>query len=734
MIRRGSAGTAPGQGDIMQHKKLLTAIVFLFLIVGLAPAVEAQEVSVTAPAEAGINEAIEITVSGPPAKGDMLRFADESGKLLKGAYVYVGNLKNNKGALSAPLEPGTYQVAYVSGGKIVASSPLTVTAVTATLKVPESADINETIEVQFDGPMNKGDYVQMLQSDETPIRGFYAYVGNAKNGIVKLRVPAEGGDYGVGYFTGKTLIGSSPMTVRGVTATVTAPESVSANETFELSFDGPLNNGDYLQFVDANGKPMSGLYRYAGQAKDNVTTLTAPVEPGSYSIAYFTAKKPIGSTPITVTGTNATLTMEGTVPAGAHFPVGWQGPNNSGDMIRVLRPDGANAGSYAYVGHNPETVTLRAPEEIGDYRVAYLSGGQILGETAFTVAEVSAKLDAPAEVEGNQRFNVTWQGPGNYGDLLQLVDPAKPGNLAYSYVDKKKGNVTAVHAPNLPGTYELRYLTHGGKVLAAAPVTIIPAKLEPGALMVEAADKPRLGPEDAIEVVLDASGSMLQRQGKDRRIEIAKRTLTSLISDTIPENTAFVLRVFGHKEADKCRTDLEIPLAPLDRAAANAVISGVTAMNLAKTPIADSLRETGSDLAAVTGERIIVLITDGEETCEGDPAAVIAEMRASGDDVRVNIVGYAIDDAALQETFALWANLGGGEYFNASDESALAEALTKAVNPSFTVTDEAGVTVAAGIAGGAPITLAAGNYSVTTGAGAQQITIEPAKLSTVRIE
>lgn len=102
--------------------------------------------------------------------------------------------------------------------------------------------------------------------------------------------------------------------------------------------------------------------------------------------------------------------------------------------------------------------------------------------------------------------------------------------------------------------------------------------------------------------------------------------------------------------------------------------------------------------------------------------------------MRINIVGYAIDEAALQESFALWAELGGGEYFNASDEAALAAALTKAVNPSFTVRDEAGVTVAAGIAGGAPITLAAGTYNITAGTSQQQITIEPAKLSTVTIE
>ena len=127
------------------------------------------------------------------------------------------------------------------------------------------------------------------------------------------------------------------------------------------------------------------------------------------------------------------------------------------------------------------------------------------------------------------------------------------------------------------------------------------------------------------------------------------------------------MRVFGHKEADKCRTDLEIPLAPLSSAAADR-LAGINAMNLAKTPIAESLELTAADLRTVTGERVIVLVTDGEETCDGDPAAAIAGLRAQGHNLRVSIVGYAIDDDGLRDTFARWAKLGGGEYFDAAGE------------------------------------------------------------------
>src|SRR5690606_37707119 len=97
-----------------------------------------------------------------------------------------------------------------------------------------------------------------------------------------------------------------------------------------------------------------------------------------------------------------------------------------------------------------------------------------------------------------------------------------------------------------------------------------------------------------------------------------------------PDSVGFSLRVFGHREADSCRTDLEIPAGPLDRAAAAARVASIEAMNLAKTPIGESLRLTAADLAGRPPPHLIVLVTDGEETCEGDAAAAIRGLRAAG--------------------------------------------------------------------------------------------------------
>ena len=233
----------------------------------------------------------------------------------------------------------------------------------------------------------------------------------------------------------------------------------------------------------------------------------------------------------------------------------------------------------------------------------------------------------------------------------------------------------------------------------------------PGRLSVKVAETAAAS-SHAIELILDASGSMLQRLDGKRRIDIARDVLLELITDVLPSGTPLALRIFGHREAGSCRTDLEVPLAPLDPSRVGDAIRKAQAKNLAKTPIAESLRRVAQDLANAEGQRLVVLITDGEETCDGDPAAAVAELTAAGFDVRLNIVGFAIDDEGLKADFSRWADLGGGRYFDAADEAALGASMGEALRAKYQVVDAGGSVVAEGTAGGDPIELPAGTYEV----------------------
>ena len=216
----------------------------------------------------------------------------------------------------------------------------------------------------------------------------------------------------------------------------------------------------------------------------------------------------------------------------------------------------------------------------------------------------------------------------------------------------------------------------------------------------------------AVELILDASGSMLKRLAGKRRIAIAREVLADAVTTYIPAGTPVALRVFGHREPGACRSDLEIPLKPLKPEAAVRVIQGIEAMNLAKTPIAASLAKVESDLGSIEGPKVVVLVTDGEETCDGDASQVIRTLTERGIGVTLNIVGFAIDDAGLASQFEQWAQAGGGRYFSANDQAGLQESVRTALRTAYSVYDSAGTLVGEGTVGGEPLSLPQGDYRV----------------------
>ncbi|WP_306262433.1 hypothetical protein [Pararhizobium sp. IMCC21322] len=193
-------------------------------------------------------------------------------------------------------------------------------------------------------------------------------------------------------------------------------------------------------------------------------------------------------------------------------------------------------------------------------------------------------------------------------------------------------------------------------------------------------------PSGAIELILDASGSMLKRMPDgQRRIAVAHNALAEVVNSSLPSGMPFAYRAFG-LAADACQSDLLLPFGPLDPAVAEAAIRNTPAINLAKTAIAQSLVLAAEDLASLNPPRVVVLVTDGDETCDGDVAGEINRIAESGIDLRLTIVGFAIDDEALAKTFSDWADAGDGRYISADDPDALIDAIAEAVAPRFELT------------------------------------------------
>ena len=240
------------------------------------------------------------------------------------------------------------------------------------------------------------------------------------------------------------------------------------------------------------------------------------------------------------------------------------------------------------------------------------------------------------------------------------------------------------------------------------------ARAEPGRLRLAPSRRAAAG---AIELILDASGSMYKRLAGGRtRIDAAKAAVIDLVRNVIPPGTPVALRVYGHKAPRSCRTDLEVPLSPLDPARVERVVRRIRPQDRSRTPLAASIRQVAQDLAGAEGRRLVLLFTDGKESCGGDPEAAIRALQAQGVEVELNIVGLAIQDQAARSAFERWAAVGGGRYFQADDAETLAEAMKAALQPRFEVMDAAGKVVARGTVGGEAVELAPGTYRVQVSA------------------
>ena len=249
--------------------------------------------------------------------------------------------------------------------------------------------------------------------------------------------------------------------------------------------------------------------------------------------------------------------------------------------------------------------------------------------------------------------------------------------------------------------------------------------VKPGSISVTMdADEASSGPTSigvSTEIILDTSGSMLERLGRQRKIDVARKVLTDLVTRRLPAGAPVALRVFGDAGTgaggaggDPCATSLAVPLSPLDPGVMADRIASLEVVQATDTPIGAALREVPGDLADSGGTHVLVLITDGEETCGGDPPAAIRALKAKGIDARVNIVGFGLSDKRLKKSMQGWARAGNGGYYDAKDSAQLAGALADAVSAPFRVLDANGNEVAAGTVGGAAVKVPPGTYSVVT--------------------
>ncbi len=185
----------------------------------------------------------------------------------------------------------------------------------------------------------------------------------------------------------------------------------------------------------------------------------------------------------------------------------------------------------------------------------------------------------------------------------------------------------------------------------------------------------------SIMLVLDASGSMAAEDagGGGTRMEAARAALTEAV-DNLPEDADVGLRVYGATEPNDEKTEaactdtqVVVPLGPSDPAALKDAVKDVEPSGF--TPISYALSKAADDLGEAEN-RHIILVSDGEETCDPDPCETVEQLSADGIDVQIDTVGYGVEEKARGQLRCI-AEATGGTYLSAPDGESLEIALDK---------------------------------------------------------
>ncbi|MFP5077723.1 vWA domain-containing protein [Rhizobium sp. YIM 134829] len=177
-------------------------------------------------------------------------------------------------------------------------------------------------------------------------------------------------------------------------------------------------------------------------------------------------------------------------------------------------------------------------------------------------------------------------------------------------------------------------------------------------------------------VVLDASGSMAAKLGRETRLDAARRILLDTLS-LFPIDRPVGLVAYGHRRKSDCR-DIETirGLAPVDLAAIRQALEPLRAKG--KTPLSGALRHAAGLLPA--GGGTIMLVSDGLETCREDPCAVAEALKKAQAGLVIHVVGFGLSEGEMKRLSCI-AERGGGQAIETRNAEGLERALKTLTQP-----------------------------------------------------
>jgi Ca-activated chloride channel family protein len=374
---------------------------------------------------------------------------------------------------------------------------------TARIVAPAEAVAGSTIQVGWDGPDEKDDYIGIGAADAENARMWQNRAYTSDGNPVELLVPPIEGPHLIRYFKreGREPLAETEIMVTPAEATLSMVDEAPAGSEITVEWTGPDYKDDYIDVgkVDVDGAAQWENWVYTREGSP--ATLTIPAEPGDYVVTYFMrqGRTPLASVALTATALTARIIAPTEAPVGSSIEVGWTGPDYDDDYIGIGRADAAGAKqwenwTYTRDGNPAE---LLMPSTPGEYLITYFQrqDRMPLASAPITLKPVEAGVTAPGEAIAGSTIKIEWTGPDYNDDYVGIGKTDAEGASRWeNWVYTRTGSPTELTMPTEPGDYVITYFQRQDRT----PLASVPIKLKPVAATLDARSEAPMG--SSIEV------------------------------------------------------------------------------------------------------------------------------------------------------------------------------------------------------------------------------------------
>lgn len=146
-----------------------------------------------------------------------------------------------------------------------------------------------------------------------------------------------------------------------------------------------------------------------------------------------------------------------------------------------------------------------------------------------------------------------------------------------------------------------------------------------------------------ISLVLDSSGSMGAILDKNRsKMFYMKQITKTFLQSQWKQKNVIGVRVYGGRKKNSC-SDIELPIGYSDRSLPRLEKIMQTMSPVGMTPLHKSIEASIEDLRKRPKPRKLVIVTDGEDTCAGNPCESADLVRREKLDIEMYVVALGFD-------------------------------------------------------------------------------------------